>query len=113
MGILDYRSPGKEPGKSMWPSKRFGMISCSGWLLALAFHVGVCLIPLPGGGPRSKFNHHLMCRIPAALSAIGIVIGSIGVVRDKQKVVAILGVILNAVSVFWLLTLDEMWGIDH
>jgi hypothetical protein len=54
----------------------------------------------------------VLCRIPASLACIGLLLGAIGAMSDKRKTLAIVGIIANLLAIFVLLTLDAAVGIQ-
>jgi hypothetical protein len=113
---LDYRAPRpREPRPPLWSTTRGGILSLSAFCVALTVHLGICLIPIPASsGPRSAFEYHFMCLVPAAIAGLGIIAGATGIITDKYKTATVIALLLNAALAFALLLLDALQGVsDH
>jgi hypothetical protein len=93
------------------PTRRWGIFSCLCCAITIAIFVGLCVVETNFNVVLSDNARRLTeCRFPASVGALGMLLGAIGIARDKRKTLAILGIVANLVVFFILLTLDAGIG---
>jgi hypothetical protein len=93
------------------PPRRWGFLSCICWMTMVAAFIASITYSGNSAVIESDSARRLFeCRLPAGFAALGLLFAAIGIAKDKRKMLAIVGVVINLVAMFVLLTLDAAVG---